>query len=408
MKLGDVVQINPESVGQGYPHSEIQYVDISSVGTGTMTGFTAMLIAEAPSRAKRIVRSGDTLLATVRPNLRSFCYLRNPPSNAVASTGFAVLRATEKIDNRFLYFTIINQSFTDFLCANVKGAAYPAVDTETVARAEIELPDLSTQRRIASILSAYDDLIENNTRRIAILEEMARRIYEEWFARFLFPGHEKVRMVESELGLVPEGWCVGQLSDVVRLLPGFAFKTQDFVEDGTFGLVTIKNVQDGEFVPECTSRLATVPLKMPPYCHLKTGELLLSLTGNVGRCCTVIGTSYLLNQRVAKLDPVTMSDKGYVQCAFRSPEMRQKLASISNGVAQQNLSPIETAKLPWIVPPSNLRNQFSEVTNGFFELAKILRLKNANLRTTRDLLLPKLISGELDVSHLPEPEAMAA
>jgi type I restriction enzyme S subunit len=83
-------------------------------------------------------------------------------------------------------------------------------------RITFPLPPLPAQHRIAAILSAYDDLIENNTRRIAILEEMARRIYEEWFVRFRFPGHEKVRMVESELGLVPEGWQSGTLADILE------------------------------------------------------------------------------------------------------------------------------------------------------------------------------------------------
>src|SRR5690606_18283042 len=93
---------------------------------------------------------------------------------------------------------------------------------------QVTIPTLAVQRRVASILRAYDDLIESNTRRIAILEEMARRIYEEWFVRFRFPGHEGVRMVESELGLVPEGWRVAVLGDVAAYINrGLAPKYDD-------------------------------------------------------------------------------------------------------------------------------------------------------------------------------------
>lgn len=395
MKLGDVVQINPESVGRGYPHSEIQYVDISSVGTGTMSGFTAMPIAEAPSRAKRIVRSGDTLLATVRPNLRSFCYLRNPPSNAVASTGFAVLRATEKIDKRFLYFTIINQSFTDFLCANVKGAAYPAVDTETIARAEIELPDLPTQRRIASILSAYDDLIENNTRRIAILEEMARRIYEEWFVRFRFPEHEKVRMVESELGLVPEGWEVTTIGNIASNhdrkrkplskmqretfkgpYPYYgAAKVFDYVQEYIFDGRYVLMAEDGSVITQ----------DGVPVLQLANGK-------------------FWANNHTHILQGTKVASTEYIYLCLRDV----KIAGYITGAAQPKITQENMNRIPVVLPPELQMRAITALVKPKFDLIDVLERKNNNLRTTRDLLLPKLISGELDVSHLPEPEAMAA
>lgn len=96
------------------------------------------------------------------------------------------------------------------------GAAQPLVTQTVLKGVPARVPDIPTQRRIASILSAYDDLIENNTRRIAILEEMARRICEEWFVRFHFPGHEQVKMVESELGLIPEGWSIQALGTLLE------------------------------------------------------------------------------------------------------------------------------------------------------------------------------------------------
>lgn len=96
----------------------------------------------------------------------------------------------------------------------------------------VQVPPLETQRKIASILFAYDDLIENNTRRIKILEEMAQAIYREWFVNFRFPGHEKVKMVDPPLGRVPAGWEVGRLDDALVLQRGFDLPKKDRVEEG--------------------------------------------------------------------------------------------------------------------------------------------------------------------------------
>lgn len=403
MRLGDVVQINPESVGKAYPHSQIQYIEISSVGTGLLEGFKPMLLVEAPSRAKRIVRAGDTLLATVRPNLRSYCYLRMPPQNTVASTGFAVFRATSKIDSRFLYFTVSSQPFTDFLCANVKGAAYPAVDSEAIARAEINLPDLSTQRRIASILSAYDDLIENNTRRIAILEEMARRVYEEWFVRFRFPGHDnsagqpnwttesrpegvsvtdctnqQVQMVESKLGLIPKGWSIRKLGDVIELCYGKALKSEQRREGpwpvyGSSGVVGCheQSLVDGP-------------------------GIIVGRKGNVGSvhwCDTnfyPIDTVYFVR---------TELPLHYVFFNLQQQHF------INNDAAVPGLNRNQAYSLRFVVPAPNVLTMFVKVCTPIFDQVRILNKMNANLWITRDLLLPRLISGEIDVSSVLEPAA---
>ena len=144
--LGAVVSINPDSVGKDFRFETIKYIYITSVGSGTLNGLSEIKFSQAPSRAKRLVNNGDTILSTVRPNRRSFLYVKNPELNIVVSTGFAVLRATDKIDSRYLYYTVTHQAFTDYLTNNAKGAAYPAVDADTIGRAEIWLPPLHLRR----------------------------------------------------------------------------------------------------------------------------------------------------------------------------------------------------------------------------------------------------------------------
>ncbi len=177
--LSKFVEVNPEGITKAYPHDAILYLDISSVESGHFVEHPKLLsIDEAPSRAKRIVRDGDTILATVRPNLRSFMFIKEPENNTIASTGFAVIRAKENADPRFVYFAITDRRFTGYLTNNTKGTSYPAIDTDTVLRGEIPDFDLSQQQSIASILSTYDDLIANNHRRIELLEQSARLLYK--------------------------------------------------------------------------------------------------------------------------------------------------------------------------------------------------------------------------------------
>ncbi len=280
------------------------------------------------------------------------------------------------------------------------GVGVPTLNRNDLDTFEVSIHPINTQCKIAAILSAYDDLIKNNLRRIKILEEMAQNIYTEWFVRFRFPEHEKVKMIDSTLGRIPEGWQCEVVNSLLSLKSGFAFKGSIFVEDGTYGLVTIRNVHDGLFVPDCSSRIANLPSNMPSYCHLSTGDVLLSLTGNVGRVCLVYGNDYVLNQRVAKLVPNEANNRAFSYFTFRQNEFQTKLSNIANGVAQQNLSPIETGKMPLVIPTQKVLADFAVICEPIIEEITTLFQKSANLRQTRDLLLPKLISGELDVSDL--------
>jgi len=292
------------------------------------------------------------------------------------------------------------------------GVGVPTLNRNHLYALDIQIHDLVEQRKIACILSAYDELIENNTRRIQILEEMAQRIYRELFVDFRFPGYQETRFVDSEMGRIPERWQIGKVSDIMQVLGGYPFKSKTYLREGTYGIVTIKNVKDGLFLSSCESFINDLPKNMKDHCVLHDGDILLSLTGNVGRACLIFGSDYskyLLNQRVAKL--VTKSDYHYsfIYELCRSKEFQEKLISISTGVAQQNLSPIEMGKISIIIPEDSMMEYYSEIIYPLLNEIIILNNQNLMLRNSRDLLLAKLISGELDVSNLDiaisEPES---
>lgn len=217
-RLGEVIKVNAETLSLKTYCGDIQYIDISSVNQGVLSGYKIYDINEAPSRARRIIRPNDIIYSTVRPNLKAYYYIKDGcPKNAIASTGFVVIRATEKSDSRFIYYLITEKSFVDYLSMVAKGSAYPAVDTEDFKKAKIKLPLLSIQQKIADILSAYDDLIENNNHRIELLEKSAQNLYKEWFVRFRFPNYKQTKF---EKGL-PKGWEVKRLSEIVNTQYGY-------------------------------------------------------------------------------------------------------------------------------------------------------------------------------------------
>ena len=300
------------------------------------------------------------------------------------------------------FYSIINESLCDpyYLYRHLRsldlsgfdtGASIPSMTQKTYNGIKVMLPSLPTQRRIASILSAYDNLIENNTRRIRLLEQMAENLYKEWFVRFRFPGHEKA---EFENGL-PKGWKNGSLGSVVEFQNGFAFKSETFKEDGKYSIVTIKNVQDSGFDGNNVDRIDEIPNRMPQYCFLKQGDILLSLTGNVGRVCRVFGNNYLLNQRVAKLK----SDCDYYTYSlFKSEAIFAALNLISYGTAQLNLSPIKASRIKIVIPPNKERLLYNEKVRPIFKMIDSLIKENSLLSHQRDLLLPRLMSGKLEVN----------
>lgn len=251
-------------------------------------------------------------------------------------------------------------------------------------------PPKKTQDRIASVLEQYDNLIENNQKQIKLLEEAVQRLYKEWFVDLHFPGYEDVKIVDG----VPEGWTCTTLDSFIKIKSGYAFKSNSFDNNGKFKIVTIKNVQDGEFDGNKVNRIVEIPANMPDHCNLVEGDILLSLTGNVGRICTVIGSDYLLNQRVAK---ISSEYPCYTYCLFSSEKMFHDMNNLANGAAQQNLSPIRTGQLQVLKPNEEFLIMFEEMTKPLMHKKILLNKAIIAATQARDRLLPKLMSGEIEV-----------
>ena len=165
-------------------------------------------------------------------------------------------------------------------------------------------------------------------------------------------------------------------------------------------MITIKNVQDGYLDSNGANSVSTIPDRMPAYCNLIVGDILLSLTGNVGRCCLVTEDNLLLNQRVAKIKSTIKSIWGYIYTLFRMPNFKDRMIGIARGTAQANLSPVETSQLQIIIPSNDVLESFSKITNDYYHKMIINMIVSRRLATIRDTLLPRLMSGELKVNEV--------
>ena len=188
------------------------------------------------------------------------------------------------------------------------------------------------------------------------------------------------------------------LGSIMTFANGFAFQSSSYQSDGTYKIVTIKNVQDGQIDTQGAAHINTVPPRMKSECFLHIGDVLISLTGNVGRVGIVCEENLLLNQRVAKFMPTNPSLLPYLYFYFRLPESKISLETIAKGTAQQNLSPVETLKLN--IPYDKTAKELSQSLLPMFQSIIVNQEQNKRLAILRDTLLPKLMSGELDVSDI--------
>ena len=346
----------------------------------------------------------DILITTEAP-LGEVAMLRSAEKVALAQR-VILLRANGQLaDQDYLFQALKSPLVQARLYARGTGTTVLGIKQSELRQVEIPMPPLPTQRRIASILSAYDDLIENNTRRIGILEEMARRIYEEWFVRFRFPGHEGVRMVESELGLVPEGWRVtalGQLAEVnARSVRRGAERTE-------IRYVDISSVSTGSIDNKEWMLFADAPGRARRI--VRDGDVIWACVRPNRKSYALVvdpEPNLLVSTGFAVLSPMSAPSSFIYQCVT-TDDFVSHLVNHAKGAAYPAVSADDFENAKVLKPASDLVTAFDRIAEPMMRLVAILQVKNANLRTTRDLLLPKLISGELDVSSISEPEALAA
>ena len=264
---------------------------------------------------------------------------------------------------------------------------------------DIEI-DIEKQKKIANSISIIDQKIQINNQINQELEAMAKTLYDYWFVQFDFPD-QNGKPYKSSGGKmiyhpelkreIPEGWGVTKLNEVVDLISGYPFSSNDYVTSGKYKLYTIKNVQDGYTVDKVDNYLDFLPSNMSHECQLRRGDLIMSLTGNVGRVGMVYEDDVLLNQRVLKLNPINKTHKSFIYSFFRSDVTKAHLENMSTGTSQKNLSPIDIGNMMIPFPSESLLSKFLDNLN----MLENNLVENQQLTKLRDWLLPMLMNGQV-------------
>jgi len=348
---------------------------------------------EKGKEEKYILKSGDIVIARTGATTGYAKYLKNPPPSVFASYLIRI-QVKKGIDARFVGLVVQSDIYKRFIQTQMGGSAQPNANAKVLTSFPVLLPPLPVQNKIASFLSAYDDLIENNLRRIKSLEEMAQLLYREWFVKFRFPGHEKVRMVDSPLGKIPEGWKAVTLGDLAHEERRAVSPDEIDPETPYIGLEHMprrsialsewgeaREVQSTKLLFKAGEILFG---KIRPYFH-KVGVALVD-----GACSS---DAIVIIAESPETFPLVLG-------CVSSVEFIAHASQTSQGTKMPRANWQLLTNFPIAMPPRPLLVAFNKTIRDAVSLIANLVLRNRNLRRSRDLLLPNLISGELDVSDL--------
>lgn len=301
-----------------------------------------------------------------------------------------------KYDLKFIYYMLKNSRLSDLN----QDAAVPGLNRNTALMQNFNIPiEQSVQKKIAIILSNYDDLIENNIRRIQILEKIAKIIYDEWFVYFKFPGHENSEMIDSEIGKIPAEWQIKKIKDFGKVITGKTPSTNNKENYGDYmNFIKPPDMQNGIYCIDSNTKISEIGESTQKNKTLPENTIITSCIGTVGLVSIIFKKSQT-NQQINALIPDNNNYLQYLYFKFRF--LKSELENLgSSGATMLNVSKGKFENIKIIDPALSVIECFYKCINPLFEEIKNLLQKNKNLKKIRDLLLPKLINGEIDVSDL--------
>jgi len=342
------------------------------------------------------VDSGDVCI-TIVGNIGDVAIVpRHLHGASLTENAVKLVELDGRVNARFLMYALLSPEAQSQMKLSAAGAAQAKLGIYKVNEIKVPLPPLCLQVKISSILSTYDDLIENNTRRIEILEEMARRLYEEWFVQFRFPGHEGVVFEDD----VPQGWSRVRLDSVAEVNPE-AISPKNapdeimYVDISSVSTRQVNKLQRLEFSEAPgRARRKVISGDVVWSCvrpALRSYALIIDPPPN-----TIVSTGFA----VVRADSVPFS---YLYQVLGSDQFVSYLDNHATGAAYPAVKASDFEVAEVVLPCKNLLAQFDGAVLPMLKMIHVLRLKNNNLQSQRDLLLPKLISGEIDVSDIPMP-----
>jgi type I restriction enzyme, S subunit len=320
-----------------------------------------------------------------------------------ASDNTIVLTPRTDSDLNYLYYLLLDAK----LNRHAGGAAQPLITQTTLKRLMYRVPIEPIRIKIGLVLRSFDDLIENNRRRIVLLEQMAGAIYREWFVRFRYPGHEDDQLVESPLGLLPASWQVRSVEELAVVVRGRSYRKHELVEDGGVPFINLKCMERGGGFRRDGLKRYTGPFK--PEQVTSAGDIVLAVTDltqsrEILARATLVprlpDASGVISLDVVRVVPRNADERIPLFAVLRYSDLADRVKEHANGSTVLHLSPGHVAAAPIIWPSQPMRHRAAAVLGSIYSLVDELSNAADHLARIRDILLPKLVTGAIDVSQL--------
>jgi len=400
--LGDVC----DSVSNTHPFEKAKliFLNTSDVYDGSILHNNYSPVAEMPGQAKKSIKKGDILYSEIRPKNKRYAMVNFDASDYVVSTKFMVIRSNGLIVNKFLYLYLTSNEVLETLqqVAEARSGTFPQITFSQVAELKLNLPPIPEQKAIVATLSALDDMIELNNKINKTLEEMAQAIFKSWFVDF--EPFKDGEFEESELGLIPKGWRVGKLDDVLSEIEtgnrpkggvaGVESGIPSIGAENVLGLGKYDYSKEKYVSEEFYNSMKKGKLKDWDVLLYKDGaqlgrKTMFALGFPHKKCC--------VNSHVFILRSNSRMNQCYLYFWLDQDYMTQKIIGLNANSAQPGINQPAVKGLPILIPPIDVLERFDDLVVPIIKNLFSNCLENNILVSIRDTLLPKLMSGEIRV-----------
>ena len=401
-RLEDIIDVNPPvklKKGESYP-----FIDIDKVSP-TRRSVTNEEVKVYDGQSSSKFCDGDTVFSRITPCLenRKIAKVAIEGDAAFGSTEFYVFRAKKKkADARFTYYLTSSDAVVLPAINSMTGASgRQRADKRFIQRLKLNLPDLPTQERIADILSAYDDLIEANNHRIELLEQTAQELYREWFVRFRFPGYENAKFEDG----IPEGWSYVRFGKAIDIIDGDRGvnypKQEEFYPEGDCLFLNAGNVTSKGFNFSACSYITKEKDSILRKGKLQHGDVVLTTRGTVGNVAfyneTMTFSEMRINSGMVILRNLGVVSPEYIYTSLHHEYLQKLMTMYASGSSQPQLPIKHMKRMKIIKPDAKTMERFTEMSADIYNQISLLIMKNQTLAKQRDMLLPRLMSGKLEV-----------
>lgn len=401
VKLGDVCASIYDGDHSAPPKSKsgIPFITISNInaGDGFIDFSNTAFVPEEYCKSLKVERKpkrGDVLYSVV--GSFGIPSLIKSDEKFVFQRHIAILRPSERIDSTYLYYVLKDPNFYHWADAVAIGSAQRTVTLGQLRNKEIDLPDLETQRRIAGVLSAYDELIENNRKQTKLLEEAAQRLYKDWFVDLNFPGHETTPIHNG----LPEGWKMGSLLDIAEVIRGCSYSS-DEIAGGEKMLINLGNL--APFGGFRTGYEKPFSGKPHPDQAVAKGDVIMGLTeqatGLAGYAALLpsVPEGSVISADLVKLAPKDSVPSEFIYALLRFGRLSDLISPLANGTKIKHLRPESLPRAVALLPNVELMRRYAECVGPLYDGIDTCQQQIAAAREARDRLLPKLMTSEIRV-----------